>query len=62
MATDWILLDITNVLNPTLRLGPMGHTGTVKWAFLNKRVQFHLKPASTLVVETKVLTPICCVP
>jgi len=38
----------------------MSHTSTVKQAFLNKRAQFHLKPARTLVVETwKVLIPIC---
>jgi hypothetical protein len=44
-------------------MGPMSHTGTVKWAFLNKRVQSRLKPARTLVVETwKVLIPICRVP
>jgi hypothetical protein len=41
----------------------MSHTGTVKRAFLNKRVQSHLKPACALVVETwKVLIPICHVP
>jgi hypothetical protein len=41
----------------------MSHTGTVKRAFLNKRVQSRLKPACTLVVETwKVLIPICRVP
>jgi hypothetical protein len=46
-----------------LRLGPMSHTGTVKWAFLNKRAQSHLKPARALVVEKwKVLIPICHVP
>jgi hypothetical protein len=49
--------------NPTLRLGPMSYTGTVKRAFLNKRVQSSLKPARALVVETwKVLIPICRVP
>jgi hypothetical protein len=46
--------------NPTLRLGPMSHTGTVKRTFLNKCTQSHLKPARALVVETwKVLIPIC---
>jgi hypothetical protein len=41
----------------------MSHTRTVKWAFLNKRVQSHQKPACGLVVETwTVLIPICCVP
>jgi hypothetical protein len=41
----------------------MSHTSTVKRAFLNKRAQSRLKPASTLVVETwKVLIPICRVP
>jgi hypothetical protein len=25
-----------------LRLGPMSHTGTMKWVFLNKRVQSRL--------------------
>jgi hypothetical protein len=44
-------LDVTNALNPTLRLGPMIHTGTVKQAFLNKHAQSHLKPAHALVVE-----------
>jgi hypothetical protein len=37
--------------NPTLRLGPMSYTGTVKLAFLNKRAQSHQKPACALVVE-----------
>ena len=46
--------------NPTLRLGPMSHTDTVKRACLNKHAQSRLKPAHTLVVETwKVLIPIC---
>jgi hypothetical protein len=41
----------------------MSHIGTVKWAFLNKRVQSHMKPAHALVIETwKVLIPICRVP
>jgi len=41
----------------------MSHTGTVKWAFLNKHAQSCLKPAHALVVETwKVLIPICRVP
>jgi hypothetical protein len=41
----------------------MSHTSTVKWAFLNKRTQFRLKPAHTLVVETwKVFIPIFHVP
>jgi hypothetical protein len=46
-----------------LRLVPMSHTGTVKWAFLNKHAQSHLKPACALLVEMwKVLIPICRVP
>ena len=28
--------------NPTLRLGPMSHTGNVKRVFLNKRAQSRL--------------------
>jgi hypothetical protein len=28
--------------NATLLLGPMSHTGTVKWVFLNKRAQSRL--------------------
>jgi hypothetical protein len=38
--------------NPTLRLWPMIHTGTVKWACLKKLVQSRLKPVHALVVET----------
>ena len=41
----------------------MSHTSTVKRAFLNKRAQSRLRPASALVVETwKVLIPIWRVP
>jgi hypothetical protein len=43
-----------------LHLGPMIHTGTWKWAFLNKRAQSHLKQARVLVAETwKLLIPFC---
>jgi hypothetical protein len=49
--------------NPTLRPGPLSHTGTVKQAFLNKRAKSRLKPARALVVEMwNVLTSTCCVP
>jgi hypothetical protein len=37
--------------NLMLRVGPMSHTGTMRRAFLNKRVQFHLKPACALGYE-----------
>jgi hypothetical protein len=37
-------LDFTNALNPTLRLGLMNHTSTVKQTFFNKRAQSRLKP------------------
>jgi hypothetical protein len=41
----------------------MIETGTVKQAFLNKRVQSHLKPACALIVEMwMVLISICHVP
>jgi hypothetical protein len=33
------------------RLGPMSHTGNVKWTLLNERAQSRLKPAGTLVAK-----------
>jgi hypothetical protein len=54
-------LDVTNALKSDAT--PMSHTGTIEQAFLNKRAQYRLKPAHTLVVETwMVLIPICHVP
>jgi len=37
--------------NPTLHLGPMSHTGTVKRAFLNKRAQSRLSTDNDSVMS-----------
>jgi hypothetical protein len=34
-----------------LRLGPMIHTGTVKWVFLNKRAQYRLSTDNDSVMS-----------
>jgi hypothetical protein len=61
--TDWIILDVSNALKSDAQLGPVSHTCTVKQAFLNKRVQSHLKVVRALNVKTlEVLVLICCVP
>jgi hypothetical protein len=37
--------------NPTLRLGPMSHTGAVKRVFLNKRAQSRLSTDNDSVMR-----------
>jgi hypothetical protein len=37
--------------NPTLRLGPMSHTGTVRRVFLNKRAQSRLSTDNESVMS-----------
>jgi len=39
------------VKKPTLRLGPISHTGTVKWDFLNKRALYRLSTDSDSVMS-----------
>jgi hypothetical protein len=57
-----IISDFTNALKSDAVLVLMSHTGTWKWAVLNKRVQSHLKPACAVVVKAwEALDPICLV-
>jgi len=47
----WDLIQGLKDEDPTLRLGPMSHTGTVKRVFLNKRAQSRLRTDNDSVMS-----------